>query len=274
VQQTWTNITQFTTQTWTNIKTTMVNLFTNARSNIVSNLNTLKSNITSAWNSAKTATQSAWTAMTTTARAKFQEIKNTVTTSMNTATSFLRSIQWGSIGSNLVNGLLNGLKSAWNSVVSWVSSAASSLSNTLRNAFSINSPSKVWAEIGTYLDLGLQEGLEGGTGNLLTTAGKIANALTGAMTPTLPSPATVAAGMSYGVNTRPINGGYEDYAEDDGSVSGIASVLEQMFEFMRTADQGGNRETKIIIDGREVYNVVVNENNRAIQRTGASPIRV
>lgn len=272
VQQTWTNITQFTSQTWTNIKTTMVNLFTNARSNIVSNLNTLKSNITSAWNSAKTATTSAWTSMTTTARSKFQEIKNTVTTSMNTATSFLRSIQWGSIGSNLVNGLWNGLKSAWSSVVSWVSSAASSLTNTLRNAFSIASPSKVWAEIGSYLDLGLQEGMEGGVRGLLNTASSIANAVTGAVMPELPSPAVVGVG-SYNVNTRPINSGYEDYGEDDGSVSGIASMLEQMFEYMRTAGQDRG-DVKVIIDGREVFNAVVNENNRAIQRTGASPIRV
>lgn len=268
---TWSNIKEATATTWANIKSDVTDKITQTKNNVVTNLNTLRSNISSAWNNAKSTTVSAWTSMTSSAKTKFQEIYSTVQTKMNNATSHLRSIQWGSIGSNLVSGLLNGLRSAWNSVTSWVSNAASGLTNTLKNVFRIGSPSKVWAEIGTFLDAGLEQGLEGGTRSLLSTAGNIATALTGAMTPTLPSPAAVAAGFNrYGVDAPAISG-YEGYEED--GMSGVESILAQMFEFMQTADWG-NGDRKFVIDGREVFNAVVKENSRAIQRTGASPIRV
>ena len=267
--QTWTTIKTLTSQTWTNIKTTITNLFTQTKTTIVTTLNNIKTNITTAWNSAKTTTTTAWTNMCSTARTKFTEIKNTVTNSMNQATSYLKGLSWTSIGSNLVNGLLNGLKSAWHSVTSWASSAASALTNTLSRAFDIGSPSREWAKIGNYLDLGLQQGLEQGTGNLIATTTQIADAMSNAIIPTIPSPAVMT---SYGVSTPSIATGYESYGEDDGSVSGIATVLEQMYEYMRSNQDSG--DVKVIIDGREVFNAVVNENNRAIQRTGVSPIRV
>jgi len=178
-----------------------------------------------------------------------------------------------SIGSNLVEGLKNGISNAWSGLWSKVTSLVNSLTAGVKNLFGVASPSKVFAEIGGYLDAGLASGMEGGVSGLLSTAGKIANSVTTALTPELPSVDSMAMSLtpSGASAVNPVTGYNDDYEEE--SMSGIASLLEQMFAFMQTSSQG-DRDTKIIIDGREVFNVVVSENNRAIQRTGASPIRV
>jgi len=65
----------------------------------------------------------------------------------------------------------------------------------------------------------------------------------------------------------------DDSSAIEGHLTGIQSAIERLIEILQA---GGNdqQDIRVIIDGREVFNVVVNENNRAIQRTGASPIRV
>lgn len=265
ISDTWNNIKSESTATWNEIKQTVTSKFTETKQKVTQDLNALYQTLNTVWNNTKTATVTAWTALKTEASSKFMEIKNTIYTRMNEATNYLRSISWVSIGSNLVSGFLNGLKSAWSAVTSWVSSAASALTSKLKSAFKIGSPSKLWADIGTYLDLGLQEGLEGGTNRLVATASGIASAVNSAM---IPSPTV----PTYSVNAPAVSNGTEDYAEEE-SMSGILPLMEQMFAFMQTNAQSG-QDIKVMIDGREVFNAVVNENRRAIQRTGESPIRV
>ena len=65
-----------------------------------------------------------------------------------------------------------------------------------------------------------------------------------------------------------------DTIEDDTTyLPGILSELRTLVELIRGSSTG-NSDIRVVIDGREVFNVVVAENNRAIQRTGISPIRV
>lgn len=271
--ETWATLKTATSEAWDLIKSTVIERVTELKSTVTNDLTALKTDMTSKWNEAKNVTINAWNELKSAAQTKFQEVKSTVITRMTEATNHLRSIEWGSIGTNLVNGFLNGLRNAWSAVTSWVSSAAASITNKLKSALKIGSPSKLWAEIGEYLDMGLEQGLDSGTDSLLGTAGKIANAVTGAMNPAIPSPSVLAAGMSsYGVNAPNIEEGAMDDGDGEGMYT-ITSILEQMFEYMRTAGRG-DQDVKVIIDGREVFNAVVNENNRAIQRTGASPIRV
>lgn len=156
------------------------------------------------------------------------------------------------IGEDMVTGLWNGLKAMWNSVTTWLSNAAQGLTNLVKGVFRINSPSKVWSGIGTNLGLGLEAGLEGEQNRLLATANNLADSMTATMSP---SP-------SYGTS--------RNYGENTDNTSALVSMLEQILLFMQTNE----RDAKVYIDGREVFRAVVNENNRAIQRTGASPIRV
>ena len=267
----WMMLRAKTQETWMSIKTNVTTMAASMKASSQATLNAMKQHISTTWQSARTLTQTAWTQMSTTARQKFQEIRQTVITKMNECTSHLRSISWVSIASNLVGGFLSGLRSRWQSVVSWAQSAAAALTNTLRRAMRIHSPSKEWAEIGMYLDMGLESGLNQGMDRVVETARKMATTLTTEATPELPSIAALAATMLPGTDASQFaSGSYGATAEETG---GATRVLEQIYQFMQTADWGqGDRQ--IIIDGREVFDTVVAENNRAIQRTGISPIRV
>lgn len=267
----WMALRAKTQETWTAIKTHVTTMASTMKASAQATLNAMKQHITSTWTSAKAFTQSAWTQMSSIAQQKFQQIRQTVITKMNECTSHLRSISWTSIASNLVGGFLSGLQSRWQSVVSWATNAARSLTNTLRSAMQIHSPSRVWAEIGMYLDMGLKSGLDKGLVDVLATARRMAKILTAEATPTLPSLAALAASMLPKTDASQFASG--NYGATESETSGATTILEQIYQFMQTADWGqGDRQ--IIIGGREVFDTVVAENNRAIQRTGISPIRV
>ena len=54
-------------------------------------------------------------------------------------------------------------------------------------------------------------------------------------------------------------------------MEGILGILMQMYDYM----QGADRSVQVIMpDGRVLLETVVTENNRAITRTGRSPLKV
>ena len=63
--------------------------------------------------------------------------------------------------------------------------------------------------------------------------------------------------------------------DDSYTNSEILQILTNIRDFLAEIENTDNREIKVMIDGREVFNAVVNENNRAIKRTGGvSPLKV
>ena len=264
----WTSIQQFLATTWNTIQTNITTSLTAIHTTAVTITTSIASSLNAAWTSITSQTLSAWSQMVSNAQQKFAELNSLIVSKMNEATNFLNSVNWGSIGSNLVNGLLRGLQNAWDSVTSWVSEAASDLTRTMQDAFDIHSPSRVWAELGMYLDLGLQEGMQGGVSGLVSTANQIANTVTTAATPTIDTSPNIPT-PTYRVDTATYS---NPNATDSSDSNGIATILEQMLAYMQSENR--DNDVKVVIDGREVFNAVVKENNRAIQRTGVSPIRV
>ena len=59
-----------------------------------------------------------------------------------------------------------------------------------------------------------------------------------------------------------------------GYLLGILSELQALSRSMRNGENGQNSDIRISINGQELFNVVVDENNRAIRRNGASPLRM
>ncbi len=263
---TWNEIKTFFNTTWTNIKTIVTTSMTQIQSKITTSTTTITTSVTTGWNTAVTSTTKSWTQMVSNASSKFSELCTTVSTKMTEATKAVTDVKWDTAGKNLVDGLLKGLKSEWSEVTKWVNDAAKDLTETLEDAFDIHSPSKVWAEIGNYLDLGLKEGMESGTSSLVATATQIATSMTDAATSSVDVPSTSIP--SYRADTPT----YSSDSADNDSTGGITTILEQMLAYMQSNNRDSN--VKVNIDGREVFNAVVKENNRAIQRTGASPIRV
>lgn len=85
---------------------------------------------------------------------------------------------WGSLtslGTNLVHGIWNGVSGAWGRFTSWLSGLAQGAINRVKSIFGIHSPSRVFAEIGKFLVLGLGVGAKRNANQALDTMGRIAN---------------------------------------------------------------------------------------------------
>ncbi len=54
---------------------------------------------------------------------------------------------------------------------------------------------------------------------------------------------------------------------------GILSELQALSRIMRSGDSNQSGDIRVNINGREVFQAVVNENNRAIRSYGKSPLR-
>lgn len=135
---------------WNGIKTFLLSVVTSISTFISSKFSWVQSTITSIFNGVKTFISSAWGA-----------IKSTITGAINTITSTCSNMlnSMFSIGENLVTGLWNGISSVFSWIKSKIGGFCQSIVSSIKSFFGIHSPSKVFAEIGEFLDLGLAEGI-------------------------------------------------------------------------------------------------------------------
>jgi hypothetical protein len=64
------------------------------------------------------------------------------------------------IGENLVNGLIEGLGNGWNTLWTWLDNACDDLIGHIKRIFKIESPSKVFEQIGDYCVAGFNESFD------------------------------------------------------------------------------------------------------------------
>lgn len=175
LSSTWSNVKSNATQSWSSLKSSVSSTFTNLKSSLTGTAGNIKSSISSTWSSVKS-----------TASSKWSEIKSTISSKWSSLKETLKAHDWTSIGTNLVSGLKSGISNAWSSLTSSVGSLCSNLLSKCKSAFGIHSPSKKMAEIGAYLDAGMQQGIENNQGKVLSTAKNLASAVTEGMTPNSP----------------------------------------------------------------------------------------
>lgn len=71
------------------------------------------------------------------------------------------SVNWGELGTNIINGLISGITSGIGAVVDAVKNLASSVVGAAKKALDINSPSRVMEDkIGKWIPLGIAEGMD------------------------------------------------------------------------------------------------------------------
>jgi len=73
-------------------------------------------------------------------------------------------------GKDLISGLWEGISAMWETVKGWVGEIAGSITSFFTGEWEVKSPSRVFMRIGSYLMQGLEEGLDGGLGDVLTAA--------------------------------------------------------------------------------------------------------
>ena len=87
-------------------------------------------------------------------------IENTIRNSFNSALNFLRSINLYEIGTNMISGLINGILSNIGNVANTIRNGLSNAIEGAKDILKINSPSKVFMEIGGFTGEGLVMGLK------------------------------------------------------------------------------------------------------------------
>jgi phage-related protein len=94
-------------------------------------------------------------------------------------------------GDNLIAGLWDGISSSFSTMLNKIPGLMTMLTNRVKKTFGINSPSKVFAEIGEYLDEGLAVGIDSGMDEVNRSMSDLTSEVMG-YTPTLSASATLA----------------------------------------------------------------------------------
>ena len=296
---------------WNEFKANTVATFTTIKAKITSDIQTAKANMVAAVTSAKASVVASWNALLAACKSIFTGVKSTIMTMIYQASNFIASQSWYGYGVNLIQGFWNGLRSlmsaVWQSVVDFCRRCA----EAVRNALRIGSPSKVFEELGEFTGMGFVEGLKNEESAAVKTAANLADAVTEEMSGSssvdlsangiqsvvnglstiagifqtiaktlgaigsLSAP-QISAGTVIPSRAR-VNGQVGSENEPTDAVALLTSILAELqglVQVIRSTGSNGTQIIKVIADGREIFNLVVDENNRAIQRTGQSPIRV
>lgn len=295
---------QWATEKWNDLKAHTIAVFTTVKTFIQNAMQTAKTSMTTAVTTARTAVVAQWNALKASCTAIFTSVKTTIVTMIHQAASFLANQSWYGYGVQLMQGFWNGLRSLmsaiWQSVCDFVRRCA----DAVRSALRIGSPSKVFAEIGEYTGEGFIVGLESEQGAAIKTAQNLATAVQDGVSGSIGDISVTSSGLAQVVSSLKqvasifntiagtlntinfsvpqISSGsvtpYRTRVNEDESYTGkTENYLASILALLQTlADNSGKGETsyQIIANGREIFELVIDENNRAIQRTGASPIRV
>lgn len=150
------------------------------------------------------------------------------------------------IGGQLLAGLGEGISGAVGGIVRKAKEAAQKVVNSVKNFFGIASPSKVFAEIGEFLDAGLAEGIADNTKPITRAMDEVGALTTKSFeselafnaTTSKSGPAGLAASLKSGIRTQ-----------DDNGLSGSGSRdsrIENLLEIIASKD------LRIFLDSREL----------------------
>ena len=86
-------------------------------------------------------------------------IRNLIVGQMENVTTFLRNLSLFEVGQNIIDSLVKGITGAIDAVISIASNIADAITSPIRNALGINSPSRVFLEIGKNVCEGFVDGV-------------------------------------------------------------------------------------------------------------------
>ena len=145
----------------------IVGAFNAIRENVTKVLNGIRSIVTNvakvvstAWSNAMAAMRTAVANGINAVRTTFSNLRGIVTGALASAPTWLANA-----GRQLIQGLVNGIRNATSWVTNAVQSVCRDALGALKSFFGISSPSKLMAEMGEYMMLGLADGIEDGTSN-------------------------------------------------------------------------------------------------------------
>lgn len=219
----WNGIKEKASTTWNSIKTTASTVWGAIKTSLNDTWNNLKTTAGNTWDTIRSSASTAWESVKGAATQKWSDIKTTVVDLWDGLKSTVRESKWDDIGSNMVAGLKNGITGAWQGLKNKVGSLCNDLATKAKDTLGIKSPSKVFAEIGQYLDEGMAVGIDKGENGLLRTVRNLAGNVTNTMSDASPEVQIAGHATLAGMNnvTQALGGIADKF-------SAIAAVLNDM----------------------------------------------
>lgn len=90
--------------------------------------------------------------------------------------AWFQSVDWGSLGRNIIDGIVNGISAAGSAILNTLSGIVNGAINAIKARLGISSPSKVFAEMGLQMAEGLALGMGQGAPVVAGAAGNVAGA--------------------------------------------------------------------------------------------------
>lgn len=297
VSSAWSQVKSNASSAWSGIKSTLSSAWSGIKTTATNGYNSVKTGIANAWSSVRSNTQTAWT-----------NIKNTI---KNQGWANIGSNICQGIGNGLSNGWTWLRTQVTNLAKNMLNAAKRALgihspSRMFRDAVGMNIGygigEGIVASEGSILDSvtgvadAIAEEFNAGTygENLLPTAevdGALASftdRITNSFTALLEkldaiaknigfsAPAFAGSVVPYKAAADANGNGTPTTGDPDGVMAYLLSILAELQALSRSMQNSDSdqRVTKVIIGGREVFQTVVEENNRAIRSYGKSPLKV
>jgi phage-related protein len=249
----WTAIEEAAKTTWAHIQSAIIDPIVNIWNKIVEVWNTIKSvfsnagttiwnNVVSLWNTIKNVFTSAGDAIVGSVRTMFNNVVDFFKRLPGQVWDFVKSLpgKFLQLGEDIVAGILRGLGNLASALWNKLKDAVSSAWDSVLDFFGISSPSKLAAEAGEFIVMGLVRGIDRSSDAAVQAAANMAaavgNELTGAsgtlamqtdlaangagLARVLPQAGTLAAPTATAATAAAVRGG-------DGAAAGARSVVIQ-----------------------------------------------
>lgn len=145
------------------------------------------------------------------------------------------------IGKNIVSGIWDGMKSRWTDMTNWITQKVNGIISTVKGVLGINSPSKVFAEIGKYSAEGISVGFS-------DQIGAVSRQIKSDMGKVIPAAESGIAAARSGA-------------------SGVSSASTDMVSAFKEALSGA----AVYMDGKRVGSLLTTAQNNTTRARGQSP---
>lgn len=143
------------------------------------------------------------------------------------------SLNWGSIGINIISGIASGLRSAAHMLWDAVKGVLGGFKENVLAFFGIHSPSRWGAYVGEMIDTGIANGLIGKTTLVSNAAAELQKSVK----------KPIGTSMDLAISGK---------SSTDSQNSTIAEKLEVLLEYLKTTSRRGDGSIVINLNGREV----------------------
>lgn len=208
----WENIKTLIAQKWEDLKTAATTKWEAIKTTVKTKVEELKTRLPTAWENIKTAATTAWQNIVDAITTKASEIKTNVEKKIRDVYNWIVNFDLKSAGEDLIQGMIDGVVSKANSLVSAATGAVNDAIAAAKALLGIESPSKVFMEIGGMVSKGMAIGIQNTSNDPTRALSNMVNSMTRMVNPA----AAQSTVNNYSYTTLEINPTYSNYQSEAG----------------------------------------------------------